>query len=858
MLVVEIAHERLLLKSVNEGSAVLLLGAGASATSMNSRKEPVKLGRALAKELAERAGYEYNGESLPVVMDAVTGIKLSKDQIDNIMKQEFLYVDPSKELTRLFNYTWKRVYTWNIDDSIENIKSGVQNFRIINGMIDKVSSYEGIRYLQIIHLHGQASKPEHGFIFTPKEYNFQLINAKHDWYRQVASDYAAHTPIFIGSRLEEPILQAELDRARPEKDSQLGVAFLITPDDFTELELGAFAARNIVVLKGTLKDFIAWLEAKLGSSLAPLTIDKNNSSFTRSLAARFIPTPTEVDTAHTISLHTWSDAKTKADQLQGLARTQAARAFLEGHPPSWVIATTDIPVWLTKTSDLYQALKKSIQEADRAFLVYGQSGSGKTTALMQSILRLMRENDNIPVYEVKDNSKSLRASLDLISKLHRDEHAIVYIGDAFLYSDSLQEDIISYPKGRITVVSSARTNEWRQHIERRIGDHTTSFEFQRFVRTDYSELIKRLVDYVPAPEFRRMSNEQRMEKLAGSRDQLLIALKETTTSEKFTSVITDEFKQLPHSDCRILLLMVGVATIARTGISEGIAREAFNRIKTNLTFEGALRNLEGIVFLNESKRYTARHEVYVRHIMENVADFDSIIDTFIAILSAFTKFNLPIVKNVSRLDALLFKFILNHNFIADISKRRYKESEAVRLYENFEVDFQLDGHFWLQYGQYLATFGELEPALSKLQKSIAAYPENHYAVHALADLQLRVAERRQSYDSIAIQLMGDAATTLEDLHKMNALDSDYYPIVTLAERHIGALVKHKQIDAAKEAARRYFRMVSELNYEGDQLNRTKAKLMHFVTSGRWSRLESAVANNNNKKKKQRRRVRKNG
>ncbi len=824
----------LLLKAINEGNAVLLLGAGASATSLNAQGQKVKLGKALAGELAGMAGLPYANEDLPDVIQAVRP-RVSELQLHQLFRKEFTRIVPAAELRELFQYSWRRLYTWNIDDAIESIQSSAQLRRYYNGLIDRVAVDEGIEYLHVIHLHGEASKPEHGFIFGPSEYNRRLNSDKHDWYRQAASDYAAYVPIFIGSTLKEPILSAELDRARPNTDSSLGTAFLITPDEFTALQKAAYQARNIVVVRGTLADFADWLRGAISGGLSPLQISKKRNTFTETLASRITPTLAEISTANFIRVQTWQDAKSKAEELQGLKRQRAARAFLEGEPPSWQIAASDIPVWLTATAELYAALSSSIDAGDRIFLVYGQSGSGKTTALLQALLRYIREHDGRGVYELKGEVKSLRASLELITRLHKDDHAIVYIGDAFIYGDALSEDALALPRGRITLITSARSHEWRHHIERRVGDFTTPFEFQRFVKKDHPPLIEKLLEYVPSPSFLKMSPNERTQKLAASQEQLLIALKEATSSEKFTKVITDEYEHLPDNDTKALFLIVGLATISRTGISAGAARESYNRLRTELSFDGAMRQLEGIVSTNSTGRLVARHELYVRHILENVADFPTVIDAAVETLRTYTKYAIPIVKNVDRLDGLLFKFILNHNFIGELARRRNEVEEALRVFQSFEIDFQLDGHFWLQYGQYLAMFGELEPALRALEKSIAAYPENIFAVHALADLQLKVAITRDTFDATTVALIGDAVETLEGLHAAQGIEADFYPIVTLADRHVSALIKHGQQKSALSAAQRYFRLIEAMRRTDLQIDRARERLAHYITHGTWEK-----------------------
>lgn len=842
---IQIADEdaRLLTKSIEEGEAVLFLGAGAAATSTLANGEGVKQAWALSKLLAEKAGLNFADDSLWDVIAATVGNRLSEVQYHRILQAEYTGVRPSTELQDLFDYTWRRAYTWNIDDSVENIKGAVQPRRPYNGLVDKVSNQDGLEYLQFIHLHGEALKPEHGFIFSPSEYNRRLTTDKHDWYRQAAADYAAYTPIFIGSRLNEPILSAELDRARPAPGLGLGLAFLVTPDTFSEVQLASFKARNIVVVQATLAGFVEWLRSTSGKKVTPIDVARRVNAFADELSARFSVNAADVDTAQSIIVHTWQDTKSQADKLGDVALAKAAQNYLEGAPPTWRLTATDVPVWLTATDALFQKLKSSIDARERVFVVYGQSGSGKTTATMQSLLRIVREDPNKKLYELRGDVKSLKAALNLIERMHKDEHVIVYIGDAFIYGDSLLEDVLSVKSGAMTLITGARSGEWREHIERRIGDVSSSFQYQRFVEADYQPLIDRLLQYVPAPRFKRMTPPDRIARLKSSTGQLLIALRETTESDRFTNVITREFQSLSDDACRSLALAVGVSTIARTGLSMAAAREAYNKHGFHRSFDDALNALEGIVSAAPGGRLFARHETYVRHIIDNVASFESVVRAITSILRTYTKYDTPIVKNVGRQDSLLFKFLLNHNFNAELARRRNDMEAGLKIYESFEVIFQLDGHYWLQYGQYLVEMGRLEPALSMLNKSIQAYPNNVYATHAYADVQLRVAAERSAYDAITVELIGDAVKALEDLHASSKWGAtDQYPIVTLSERHVGALVRHGQDVQARSLASKYFKQVDELakRINAPALQGARERLAHYATSGVWAAPQQSI------------------
>ena len=288
------------------------------------------------------------------------------------------------------------------------------------------------------------------------------------------------------------------------------------------------SARNFCILRGTLDELVIWLKSRIEKKVTPVDVALKVNAFARELSDKLEVTRADVDIARTVVLHTWADTNRDADALQKSEKQKLGRSFLEGTAPTWVIAATDIPVWLKDTDRLYAEINDSISRRDRLFVTHGQSGIGKTTAILQSILRSMNEHPDRPVYEIASDTPSLKSALGLIARIHRYEHVIIYIQDMFVFADSVLEDLTSFDNGQFTVISSARSGEWRDHIHRRVGDIARSFQYQRFDEVDYAPLIRRLLEYVPAPQFLQMDGAARLQKLRSSRSQLLIALKETT------------------------------------------------------------------------------------------------------------------------------------------------------------------------------------------------------------------------------------------------------------------------------------------------------------------------------------------
>ena len=811
---------------------MIVLGAGASFTSQNARGDRIKVGEALAAAISAKAGIEYNKESLVEVLGAVRGSILSDPVLYSILSQEYKGCEPSKELEDIFKYTWKRLYTWNIDDTVENSKGRcVQTRRFYNGLRDKAVEFEGPNVLHIIHLHGEVVRPEHGFILTEQEYAEHIKSERHFWYQRLAQDYLSTCPVFIGSRLAEPILMAEIERAKKDGKVVSGKSFLITPDKLSIIQTANLKAKGIVHIRATLEDFIVWLKKNIPGGWSPKDIVSSSNNFRPNYLDGI--TFDEVQAVHSVRPINIREIKDNFLKLGRSEQERRARNFLEGFQPSWLIALSDVPVWLDSTDQLYRSFEVSVNNNVKFFIVTGQAGSGKSTAVM-SVISKYSEINKIDLYELKADVKNVTKALTLLKRIHS-KKIIVYIGDLFIYGDNFRNYIESISGENFIIVSTARSGEWGEHFVRYLGDIATPFQFQRFVRKDFEPLIERLVKYVPSPKFRQATKQAQIAKLSNSKNQLLIALREATQSERFDEIITSEFEGLPDDDTRRLFIIIGISTLARVGINITTAKEAYHHVAEKRSFEQAMSPLDGIVSETETGRLVARHDLYVRHILDSVTNFDEIIKAVTSILKTYRKFDIPVIKSVARTDYTLFKYVTNHSFVMSVSRNHGVIKRGAEVYRDFEVDFQLDGHFWLQYGLYMADINRLDAAVSMLKKSIEAYSANEFAIHALADIELRVAKERESFDPATRSLINDAVKSLTLQDAKSQITTDQYPIVTLVNGHLGALIKHGQKEAAREAAVRYFDRIKQLEKETDSsaLRSAKERLIKFTTFGEW-------------------------
>jgi hypothetical protein len=193
---------------ISLAEVILVLGAGAVRDCKNARGDALKLADKLAEELCTA---EDNGESLGIVLDA---LKLTTPQLNTRLVHEYQGCSASDDLKAAFSVPWRRVYTFNIDDSIETLGSilSKQNIFSYNGMHAKVTPYEGPRVLHVVHLNGYVRELDKGVIFSKTDYDKRLSQPDAVWYREAAEDNFRYCSIFIGTRLNEPLLWSEIER----------------------------------------------------------------------------------------------------------------------------------------------------------------------------------------------------------------------------------------------------------------------------------------------------------------------------------------------------------------------------------------------------------------------------------------------------------------------------------------------------------------------------------------------------------------------------------------------------------------------------------------------------------------------
>ncbi len=811
-------------RAIENGNLTLFLGAGASKGCKTKDGKALLDGWELAKALAEFGGMEYDDEDLSIVYSAVK--HKMQARLGPFLESKFRHVTPSDEYYALAEYAWRRIYTLNIDDGLDQalIRRSRQNIEIALASDSVKNQDQMFSRLDYIKLNGSVDRLAQGVIFSPAEYA-TATGTKLPWYEQSAVDFISTQFLFIGTKINEPLLKFHIERYKEVHGSSPGVSYVITPSA-TEITKNDLRTYNVEHIAATLSDFITWLRATFRTPPAPLTVAIANIP---QLATMVLGSGTRkhLDLFDDITLI----KRGLLVAAGGSSQSGSIRDFYKGFYPTWEDILNEVPAELEILSEVVDSVTP-LTAGQPIRCIVGPAGSGKSTLLMQAALKIS-ERPGWAVYHINEPLQKFPASLRAIEDSCGDDisHILLVIDNL----DSFANDILEFRPStgsRIRFLCAERHNIWSSRTHYKLKHlEADPLIVRDFTKIDAINILSKLEKFGSWTRLGKMAPEKRIEELmVRARQQLLIALLEATAGIGFQKIIETDYQHLSSDDERVLVVIVGLATLHRTAATIELVNRALFQLGLLRKGPQLLNNLVGIVYQAKDK-LSVRHPMYISHLIENVIDPLQIHRAVKAVLGAFSKYQAPVMKSMSKKELRIYKGIINYKFLHRALHGKY--DLIIGLYKSVEKDFEHDGLFWLQYGLAHRGFREQTLALEKLRMAYDAYPMAH-TEHALAQQLLIIAPTLASAQT-AMEYLDEAKTML--LRLDSEIDSDdVYPIATLAIGHVRVIRKFQGDAVARELAGTY---ANELSIRmrkagGDTVLRgIWEKLAKYSSSGVW-------------------------
>lgn len=350
------------LSTLKSGQYNLLLGAGSSMDTTNAYGE-LPSGEAIKNELCDlkkvaRSNTLQRAFSL-----------LTPEEVEKNVTARFSNCVPGQTLKDLRKFIWKRIFTWNIDDAIQNeYKVKSKQTVVSKHFNDEYVEASNPTQLLVVHLHGSVLWPEKGYVFSRDQYVKQIT--KINPWMTVLSNFIQSDPIIIaGTSLDEVDLdyylaQRSVDTSRDDK----GPSILVTRHDDAITE-ALCKQHNLVHFVGWASDFFKYCTEILPH---PPTLED------------LVPTESKNLLPDTLSKSLAMAFHSDFELVPAMAQKASHSRFLYGHQPSWQDLAAHYDISREASQKALAWIERRFGEPngiERLLVITDDAGTGKSTIL---------------------------------------------------------------------------------------------------------------------------------------------------------------------------------------------------------------------------------------------------------------------------------------------------------------------------------------------------------------------------------------------------------------------------------------------------------------------------------------------
>lgn len=363
-------QEAALISALRAGQYNLLLGAGFSMDSHNAKGQ-LPSGQQLLTELAQAT----NGRK--TTLQRLYQM-LKPHQVKDNITERFIDTTPGETAKLMSSFVWRRVFTWNVDDVLENVykREGALQRAVSKHFNDVYIDPQSLEDLLIIHLHGFVQQAERGYVFSREQYVNQITKVN-PWMTVLTQRMLSEPMIIAGSTLDEVDLSYYLALRTGESGrDDRGPSILVMEDDPEATML--CERHGLLHFVGYSKDFFEYCKSVLPSPPTPMDLIP--------IATRqLIP----VGVSRTAAMAFSSDF----EMVPGVAVKSNSSRFMYGHYPTWGDFEANRDISRAMVSDVIVDIERRLSDPlryARVLVLSEASGTGKSTVLRRVAFELAK------------------------------------------------------------------------------------------------------------------------------------------------------------------------------------------------------------------------------------------------------------------------------------------------------------------------------------------------------------------------------------------------------------------------------------------------------------------------------------
>jgi hypothetical protein len=687
---------------------ILFTGAGFSKFATMKNGKPIVDGNGLKEILIadllkyKRKSNEFTelmNSSLSDVCHYVSQERTNK-HLEDFLVHVFSSCLPASFHACFTKYKWKKIYTVNIDDILENTFD--PNTIIVQNR-NHPNLLESSGKIEYIKLHGCVRNPSGGFVFSSSDYVDSMLKSRDYRFNQFGQDIQFGDFIFIGAEYNEINLDFYLKLYEEGGTaSSKGRLFFINP-------------YPSIIFKSKIKS--------IGGTIIEWTTEK----FAYFLETEIINTTSHI---HKINIDGYLHFNDKVDEY---THTKEYRSDLyKGFNPKWMDIIFDwdfINERVLDAFDTYKSYIESYKIHHSLFALVGKSMSGKSIYLKR--LGYILHEEGYDVYEFVSRRFDYYTFIKYVRNQNHNKYCLL-MDNASYYYGSLKTLIRAFPKDKELIIITTSRPFFHN---RKIYSLITEDFHEHYIETDISksysiEIENKLERKGFIGELKNLSKNERIEKISGGNDIASVLFSITYGKgfhQRFQKNIHDNFNKLGFGkDILINLaifykldlpyLPIEIITL----ILQSNSKKSFNEI-------------EDFTKYNQQNGIELRNNFLVDYILKQTTN-KSLINYIKEILITISP---QVTEEMSsywnEIQATLMKEKLLRNRLSLTTKNIKNLLVEIQSYYNDNYNY------WLQLGIAEQHEYEYENALNHFKQAEALSPNSYMVKNAIARNFLRQA-----------------------------------------------------------------------------------------------------------------------
>ncbi|WP_119684734.1 SIR2 family protein [Acinetobacter pittii] len=658
-------------KQILEGKAVLFLGAGASYSCTNQKKERIGF---TGGELLQKINEEFLGnisDHLTLDFAATSAIQISgRETFDQFIKDLVCDFEPTIEHKLITEFKWKAIFTTNYDEAIETaFKENKATLQKIEKIISDNDSLQKVIVnpdkLPLIKIHGCVSRPNDSrvpLVIASSDYRRHLEN-RSSLYQYLKECLTSNIVIFYGYGLADLNIIGILDDLEKEGVSRARHIWL---DPFMkDIHKNYWQSKNLECKVDNLYNYLKGIQDLEPNGLLSL----NNFLKNDSIISKIIPSNnrpgTELEkylSGQLIYMEMTDDIKAESDKYN-------IEVFYRGnsHGFGWLNKKLDFQRSIERTLEI--ELFENFEISNQVFnflVINGYAGSGKSVLLKRLAWNGVAKFGNFCFYLKEGASLNTKLIFELIELIK--EPIIIFVDDILDH----QEEIIEIKNFsikacvKIFIVGTARSNEWNNNENKLDKLNPSFFSLKDLNDIEIRNLIDKLKEFKAEGNLKELNDQDKYKFIKEkSNNQLLVTLLEATHyGQEFSEIIKDEYEGIYDRSAKDLYLSIcclhrhGIEL--RAGMIKRLSGIDFEQFK-----EKFLQPLELLVVSYHSYRlndivYTSRHSHIAEHVFKQA--FMSELDKAQQIIKLIRYLNIGFDTDAKALDCILKGRVLAEEF----------------------------------------------------------------------------------------------------------------------------------------------------------------------------------------------------